>query len=105
LVRDNPNKTELQVSHTVVVPLANHDLVSRQAQSAIFGCWKDQQINLSTRKSATPMPRRNNFRRDNFSIATALVSVLQRLPWRRSRLPSRPGACGDDNKRNGQRNP
>jgi hypothetical protein len=44
LVRNNPNKTELQASCTVVVPLAEDDLVSRQAQSAIFGCWKDQQI-------------------------------------------------------------
>jgi hypothetical protein len=66
LVRDNPNKTELQVSHTVVVPLAEHDLVSRQAQSAIIGCWEHQQINRSAKKSATPiMPRRNNFQRDN----------------------------------------
>jgi hypothetical protein len=39
---------------TVVVPLVEHDRVSRQAQSAIFGCWKDRQINPSTKKSATP---------------------------------------------------
>jgi len=85
--------------------LAEDDLVSRQAQSAIFGCSKDQQINLSAKKSATPMPRRNNFQRDNFSIATAFVSVSQRLHGRRSRLPSQPGACREDNKWNGQRNP
>jgi hypothetical protein len=81
---DNPNKTELQVSHTVVVPLAEDDRVSRQAQSAIFGCWKDQQINLSTKKSATPMPRRNNCQRDNFSTATAFVPASSfRAPGRR----------------------
>jgi hypothetical protein len=105
LVRDNPNKTELQVSHTVVVPLAEHDLVSRQAQSAIIGCCKDQQINRSAKKSATLiMPRRNNFPRDNLGIATAF-SVLQSLQRRRSRSPSWPGACRDDDKRNRQRNP
>jgi hypothetical protein len=79
LVRDNPNKTELQVSHTVVVPLAEDDLVSRQAQSAILGCWKDQQINLSTKKMATPMPRRNNFQRDNVNAAMAFVSGVAKL--------------------------
>jgi hypothetical protein len=73
LVRDNPNKTELQVSYTVVVPSAEDDLVSRQAQSAIFGCSKDQQINLSAKKSATLMPRRNN--------SHAIISVRR---WRSS---------------------
>jgi hypothetical protein len=88
LVRNNPNKTELQASYTVVVPLAEDDRVARHAQSSIFGCCKDQQINLSAKKSATPMSRRNNFQRDNFSTAPAFVSVLQGLQGRRSRLPS-----------------
>jgi hypothetical protein len=61
LVRDNPNKTELQVSHTVVVPLAEDDLVSRQAQSAIFGCCKDQQINLSAKNRQRPRDRKLMF--------------------------------------------
>jgi hypothetical protein len=94
LVRNNPNKTELHVSYTVVVPLAEDDLASCQEQSAIFGCWKDQQINLSAKKPAAPMPRCNNFWRDNFSTATAFASVLQRLlcpgfatAWRTSRRP------------------
>jgi hypothetical protein len=80
LVRDNPNKTELQVSDTIVVPLAEDDLVSRRAQSAIFGCWKDQQLNLSTKKSATPMPRRNNFQRDNFSAAMPVARAARCMP-------------------------
>jgi hypothetical protein len=56
-------------------------------------------------KIGTPMPRCNNFQRDNFSSAAAFVSVLQSLHGRGSRLPSQPGARRDDDKRNRQRHP
>jgi hypothetical protein len=56
LVRDNPNKTELHVSHTLVVPLAEHEPVLREAQSSIFGCQKDQHINRPVKNPATDHP-------------------------------------------------